>query len=784
MAATTKTASGNNSDTAFAKSFSNLAHAYLRDKAPTLIDYEQGFQMLDKDDDNEKAFGVIGFRVGSQKLAGPVFFLKGKLKGHELLYLPEQDMFVPLNEGWLRHIINRRPQIIGTGVNKDRLRGSFGQPDVNKLRFPQAKYAEFAQDLLPVVGHLATRSLAAEVQELATHCQERLDLGHFLKQASLPALRVLADVLQRKPKIASAFDRWHGLSSLADAVSESRSRLSTRSLLDNPAAVIRNQNPATGSLLDVYQKQAAVEIRGQVTIIMAEEARQEGLPEGLSDADAEKLLQDGVLVKDDRDDDNASVALRFETEQRLHNPHETGVYDVLVSPGRFDRCLVIVTPESPGRNSADFCTVVRLGDSKTWGNFRLRNIFVTTPEEETNADWEKWFESQTSATPKAGGRYVIIGPKREATAPFVVHQRRGEGLFDVWFQTLPYAATQSPPNYAISSDERDGERICLGQPAGSAMRIQQGDVFIPEDFKLIETEPAKAAGGACCSPCNPCAAGGDSSVTEPIRPGSLPELTMGLLGKTAALQVDSSGFGSYSINGNKVRTKEAALASLVGWAGLREKQARYLLEAADTFFRKKERAPEYRVKVANPYQEAGARAPAFPDFPEGGYNPMGYQGRVDPALAQETVVPDTMAANTDPAVYDQNPQTGANVTADYSANFRGSSAAADSSQQELFDMSTIGGLLRAVRDDTLIDRYLPDLVRGMDRLGRLLFMLYWHGDRFEDRYGKQDLPALEDALRNAFEMVGETVLFLQQKTVEPYPEEGVVGVGIDRVASV
>jgi hypothetical protein len=33
------------------------------------------------------------------------------------------------------------------------------------------------------------------------------------------------------------------------------------------------------------------------------------------------------------------------------------------------------------------------------------------------------------------------------------------------------------------------------------------------------------------------------------------------------------------------------------------------------------------------------------------------------------------------------------------------------------------------------------------------------------------MPELEDSLRNAFEMLGDVILFLKQKTIEPYPEE-------------
>jgi hypothetical protein len=97
--------------------------------------------------------------------------------------------------------------------------------------------------------------------------------------------------------------------------------------------------------------------------------------------------------------------------------------------------------------------------------------------------------------------------------------------------------------------------------------------------------------------------------------------------------------------------------------------------------------------------------------------------------------------------------------------------AAESGQKEVFDTAMLGSLLKSVRDDSMVDKYMGDLMKGMDRLARILFMLYWHMEEFEERYGKQDLPELEDGLRNAFESMGDIVLFLKQKTIEPYPDE-------------
>src|SRR5688572_28634814 len=108
------------------------------------------------------------------------------------------------------------------------------------------------------------------------------------------------------------------------------------------------------------------------------------------------------------------------------------------------------------------------------------------------------------------------------------------------------------------------------------------------------------------------------------------------------------------------------------------------------------------------------------------------------------------SAQTDPSIYDPfyRPYQNALMVAQQ---------AAGSGQKHVFDTAMSGGMLKAVRQDSLVDRYLGDLMKALDKLGRVLFMFYWHQEECEDRYGKQDLPELEDSLRNAFEVLGDVV---------------------------
>jgi len=152
-----------------------------------------------------------------------------------------------------------------------------------------------------------------------------------------------------------------------------------------------------------------------------------------------------------------------------------------------------------------------------------------------------------------------------------------------------------------------------------------------------------------------------------------------------------------------------------------------------------------------------------------GYDPM--TGGNIPTMQESEFnlkIPDMSASNTDRSIYQP--------TAPDPKTMAIAQQAIQQSQREVFDTAMLSAMLKSIRQDTIVDRYLGDIMKGMDRLGRVLFQFYWHGEEFEDRYGKQDMPELEDGLRNAFEAVGDIILALKKKSVEPFPDEGT---GID-----
>ena len=281
-----------------------------------------------------------------------------------------------------------------------------------------------------------------------------------------------------------------------------------------------------------------------------------------------------------------------------------------------------------------------------------------------------------------------------------------------------------------------------------------------QDVKILHVSAAKSdtrGDNECCG------LGEDGqSDTPALQPGTYANAELEIMTKTSSLKLHHDGH-ELTINDGAPRPLLSGMLSLVCDHGFTEKTARHLVKEAF-----KTRTLRCRVKYANPFlTESGPSAPGFPAPEMGGGNPMGFAGQTQQEQSVELPVPSMSAAQTDRNIYNPSPSATGEPMDDASKM----QAAADTGQKEIFDTAMIGSMLKAVRDDTMIDKYLPELVSGMDRLGRLLFFFYWHGDKFADRYGKQDMPELEDSLRNSFEMLGDVILFLKQKAIEPYPEE-------------
>jgi hypothetical protein len=755
---------GDGQSVPFEQALSNLAHAYLKDRAPQLLDHELGFQLIEKNEDNDRAVGIFGFRVGRQLLYVPVFFLNGELKGHELLYLKESDTFVPLKENWINYVLNRKPNIIGEEVTPNIAQLGVEQPNMDMFRESPGKWASdtpaWLQPALPGLMYALGRVVARP-----------LHVPGLLKENADAAFKFV-EMLNAFPRLARPIVELYGADTVKQAIElaktagcSGKSHSMKKKKKRRRTSIMPVQKSKEAAARELRDSKLKIRIYDDTTVLRASMSSA-----GLTEKEAQTLKRDGFIISDERTDDEVSKAYQVEEPLALRNPDATGIYNVLCRPDDFKRCLYIHSPYN-SRGTKPNAVVVQLEDgNKPWTETHSGNIFVSEDGiEETDDDYPTWFKNQQGVTDlQEGGMYVIVAPNGQGTGVFEVRkQLPAEGeekCYAVWWQNR----WARRPDYLPPIAERyhdytcgyDGpETLSLNRIKGSKFVARLSCLYAPQGAKCIAVKsPPKPKKDALrygeLTPISDYAASSDPPA---LRPGNLADLQVGIYKTSEELRVFNSG--AEAIINNTRMAPKAALITLVRDYGLREKAAREILKRANL-----QRGYKCRIKVAQPYMDTGMMAPPFPDQYMGTDNIMGsgLPTQFGPD-EQEVAVPGLEAAQYGP------PMSG--PPEPYMANQI--MQAAQTGQKEVLDTSVLGNLLKATQNDTLIERHLSDLMKGLDSLGRLLFNLYWHHDKFEDRYGENSLPELTDAMRNAFESLGDVTLELKQKTVEPYPDEGV-----------
>lgn len=799
---------GGDQEGQFEQSFASLSYAYMKDKAPRLLDFIVGFQLVDRNEDNTKAVGITGFKVGDQWLYGPTFFLNGDLKGHELLYIKDQDAFVPMKENWINDLISRKPHTLGApsprpahqlgGLAPD-LRRVTQPPQISKYGSDAGRGPRVAAWAGPFLPFLATVAVRDEAKLFRKHAglADRFDLRGFLGE--FPLLRLAYERGYRAyPAIKQGFDRFYGpdffaaagreaLAGANDLVKQARSYIlpPRRKPKPKPAGRFLVPPPEPD---DPAEKRAGllIYVRDPVSgrVVKAADTKpvDPDAPAGmagdlpLDDAERQRLMRDTVLIKDERDPHAVSVAYNTQVCTTLVNPDATGIYRVLERPGAFSEMVLVAAPVS-GRGTADFSTLVRKADPRSWLNAHRSALWARQDNDVSCAEFSDYAEGLDKVTAlKRGGTYIALTCAGEGTCPFRVREDFGDGVYRVeWLDSagpgLSRSGGMAPyPRDDYSPDYTPWDAVIRVKNKGSSrIQVLRGEVLLPADARLLTIEPPAGPEGPddLVAACGCAAPGGTHSATPPIQPGNLADIQMLLHEKTASgdlarLALHDLGGGEILVKARGAAermTKKAALIALVRDHGLGQEQARAMLKEAGALL-VRNAAVEYLIKYAAPYDalQPGPGAPAFPE-PIMGAEPVGYN-TVPAIYPQEELlpVPELNSYLTDPALYDPFylPDPAAMAVAQN---------AAGAGQKEVFDTSMVAGMLKAVRRDSLVDRYLGDLMKALDKLGRILFMFYWHQEEFIDRYGKADVPELEDALRNAFEVLGDVVLKLKEKGV-------------------
>ena len=696
-------------DVTFEQNFFQIAFAYIRDKIPNLLDYMLGFEVVNKNDDGTNAIGLFKFAVNGKELFVPVFYKNGELKGADLLYNQNQNQFIPNRENWVDSLLNSRPEELGMPSQMSRgdvLTGMQSGADLSKIYNP-------------------TRNTKLGMDGM-TDLSSDFDwpLTSFLKTASCNIAAMYSRTLMRYPELHKVAFEIYG-EDLYDSLSNCKA--AENILLDTETV------PAV-EVIDAHAPQSVLD--------------------SISDADKKELIEEGVVLKDNRTSD-VRIPYRLETSLVVNACHCAGVYDVLMKGGKLQKAAIVPSVVI-GSPSYDYSSPFGIESSK------VKQIFIPMDDGKvaSKVDSSEVFAMGTSISSEDYSKFVDGLAAASSAKTFT-----SSGSYDpnrkVSHNVFVEAdGSQAEGPYLLKDAVKNGDTttytVCGGcyscdkvvvSNMYRRMKCIDRTLYVPSTAK-VHTFSAKEYGHS-----------------KPDL-GDARDIDARIKGLCDVVKVSKDRSGFRVLLNDRLICKEAskrdAYISLVAGLGLSIQDAKAGIKSAASL----ESEPLYFKKQAQPFFDPGMMStPQIPPVPMG-MNP-------DLGVMEQYPQADVMSATQNlpgnvlnQRIMDEISGMGQTQPALDQAAVDQIMQAAQTGDRNVFDVANISELINRGDIDVPLDQYMPDLQSAMDRLGRIYFLMMFHADKFADRFSQEDLPSLEETVRDTFLSIGELILKLKERKIE------------------
>lgn len=758
------------------KDFSQLAFAFLQDRAAGLLPYLLGFEVVDRDEDGAKAVGIFGFNISGHYYYVPAFFINSQIKGMDLLFSKTTNNFMPLQEEWIDKVINKSGIRLGRPETSDDIQQDFESPDLTNMIEPPIMTGKTASvnptaDLSAHLAHNAWNAMqktAAEALKSDAAFQEAFAgaiaamTGRQLEKSAnnkiVPFISAIGG-----PRTMESFMRSMQNIKYANAFFEFYDDLGqfhvTKYAEELKPVEVEFDLKVTDNVQDVNAKIKSTDD---------------------SNREKARLITDGFAVIDNRKDSDKSVVYEKDVSGILAAPDEAGVYDIWTDSEEFKQVIALpVYKEYTDKNflfidasTGESCEAPA-SSAISSKRFEKSLESVSKPLSSLNApgDGKDYIEDNYRKN-----RYCVFDP--ESGQALIVNLDRRMSNSDG--HTFKLYNVEGLIRKRVDSEGlkfHPTETFNVGNCSSCCCEVPCYDGEYPQYLKVssLDGDRVYSHGDTLVIPKN-------------FRAIKLGKDDRVFIGSSAALDshLFDTGFGkvdvdfdgidySVNVNGNTSDrlSKKEACVKLVKDCGLSVHDMDELVARAEAGTHK----PVF-VKFA---QLVGVDMPMpVPPGPSADpYTGMGLPME-EPFIANQ---PGTLSGvpalqdSTQPGFADGGQSAmevggggGAPGGALSDDVVQLADQAAQSGQKHVFDQSTIAGLAGLYDIGYAIDMYIPELTKSLDRIGRILFIFYWKNDEFAERYGEQDLAGMEDLLRNVFKSFGSLVLRLQEKAVSEVRE--------------
>lgn len=699
------------SETALETTLNDLANARLRDKAPALVNYMVGFQLLKANEEGNRAVGIFGFEIDDAMYYCPVFFLNGEVKGLDSLYSVDSDLFMPLTEEWINTLIHRKAQKLGEPDSKS--------THERGVRFPD--YRRLTQ--LPPSN---AKSAALETIE-----SRMLDFPELTDVA--PSLPVLA--------------RETGLSGQIVEAMRSNAKL---------ASAIGTFYDA----LDFIDAPKVAEAKKKVIIIGG--FTDEGV-EDLTDDQRRDVLKGGIAVVDERPSKDHSMVWPTNTKLEFSSPGTNGLYDVVMADGSLEAALCY---RMSGPDLGTCTNNLLLVTKSKVGLVPYRSVSVMR---EYSRQEREDFLNKAGVAPESlsvGDTVSFLSRTGEISIPVTIEGitngsddfkvytvrptsalYRGYGSSKVATHMTWEPSVRDVP-VAIDSYDKPG----LKHRGSPVERIHQVVVRKGDNTrlayaldKIIVSEKGFRA----------IKLGRNGEWSDNIDVSDLGDAKTVEIATTKIAQdikVWSSGDGLLNIRDEgpaKGYSKIAAVTHLVCGLGMSGEDALGIVKSAG-------------ITPVGYWVKKSADLQSFPELND--RSETGFMSQFHPQT-QPYETKNVTPSPDNSRFYDyKSPFGGGGDGEQPNDTLSTVENASELGSKEVFDAAALMSIVKSSRPTELVERYMPAIIAGMDRLGRLLFAAFWHYDEYKERFG-DELPDLIDNLRSTFEHLGDIVTQVKQRSL-------------------
>lgn len=683
----------------FHDSFSELAYSSLQNSFPELLENSKGFQVLDSNDQKTKGLGVYALDVGGKHYYIPVFFVKGRLKPLELLYDKQKDVFMPLEKEYVNDIM--KSQLADVGENTRLPRVGLSNPNLEIYANP------------PRTGRTVTASANISARDFLEGLQKesKVDIPLPLFIATSPELvkKAFAKFLKKNPAYTEKLLEFYDWPIIKEA------------LLANPRIPKKPDNSLV--IIDnVLDKQASADM-------------------------SRRVIKDGFAILDKRA--MASDAYFTNSISRMESVTDTGMYRIMDSKGDVKNYLVVQKTCDKDRD---------MGKQQGYHGAMCSNTnaFHSPDREMDIIDLGKGIVYPKCSKSVMGRRALdepglldsIIASMPTADElklgkKYVFMMRKGEALIATdCFELTDVSEEEGVTKYsALRCKDRKKCRLlirpgirCLGRP-------KEDTIALSKDIKAI---PIDMYGG------NPDKFSGQSPKMMEVQ-----AVDKGV----GRVEIYSDGI-EYSVKAPFYRksglSKRAVAEALCIDLNMRGKDVSRLIKEAS----QEKRSSCYIIKQAVPmnYQQPASYGPQYqPQNVAQLSNPPVQQGQYWPEqYYRETYNPHAPAQNREGFRLNIGPGNMAEQPTG-SMDSQYAMMGAQTGNKNIMEAGTVMSLSKCQDIDDMVESYIPDLKRAMDRIGRMLFLYFYQADKFADKYNQTELRETEESLRNLFKDMGKVV---------------------------